>query len=611
MKRYRNYIMVLLCGYAWGLQGQLSPGKLTNAHAAYEGTTNCTLCHDLGKKVSNTKCLECHDILQARVEQDLGYHASVEVKGKDCFTCHSEHHGREFEMIRFDEKAFDHNLTGYPLTGAHKTTDCRACHQPDFIDNSEIRAIQNTFLGLSEDCLSCHEDYHQQTLGADCASCHTTEEFTGAAYFDHSESAFPLKGAHKEVSCVDCHPIETRQDKDFQVFSGIPFNNCNSCHEDVHQGDFGKNCASCHNERSFQDHRGLAGFNHVQTGFPLKGSHIKVDCAGCHNLDAGLATLFKDYPPGLPTNACAQCHDDVHENKFGNACAECHNEDAFRGNIDTDNFNHALTGYELEGKHFEVSCVDCHGAVLTDPLPHQTCLDCHEDFHEGVFVAEVPPGIEDCASCHTVEGFDLTLFDLDRHQQTAFPLDGAHLATPCFACHLNEETGEWEFRQIGQTCVDCHDNVHATAGEIPEKYYPTSDCTVCHVTDDWSSSVFDHSQTAFTLEGKHLEVSCVDCHFVAVEQRRVFSGTEATCFSCHDDQHYEQFVDDSGQTDCRSCHGFDNWEAVYFSHDNSAFPLDGKHREVACEACHQPVTVGEATFIQYKFNSFECVDCHN
>lgn len=607
MDKLRLHIILIFCSAALNLQAQLSPGKLTSAHAAYEGTTNCTLCHDLGKKVSNTKCLECHDILKERVDQDLGYHASSEVKGKDCFTCHSEHHGREFEMIRFDEDAFDHNLTGYELTGAHKKIDCRECHQPDFIERADIRENENTFLGLDDACLSCHEDYHQETLGADCTACHTTTTFEEAEYFDHNDSAFPLKGAHKEVTCVDCHPMETRNDKDFQVFKGVAFNNCSSCHEDVHKGDFGVDCASCHNETSFQNRRTLSRFDHNQTQFSLKGSHKTVDCASCHNLDVGLERVFKDHP-GLATNACAVCHEDVHENKFGTECADCHNETSFRGNVSTEDFNHSLTGYELEGKHFQVDCKECHGEVLTDPLPHETCISCHEDYHEGVFEGPEPAGIEDCASCHTVEGFDITLYDFERHQQSAFPLDGAHLATPCFACHFNEEKEEWEFREIGMDCIDCHENVHGE--EIPADYYPDDNCTACHITENWSSSNFDHSLTAFALEGAHASVACIDCHFDETAEARVFTGLGADCFSCHEDSHYNQFANAEGITDCTTCHAFENWDAVNFNHDNSAFPLDGKHKDVACEECHKPIEEDGAIFIQYKFNSFECIDCH-
>ena len=124
----RKHLLVMaflfLC-YSLGLS-QISPGKLTKAHAHLEGISQCTACHDLGAKVSEKKCLQCHTALNARVSKNSGYHASKDIKGKSCIACHSEHHGLNFEMIRFDKATFNHDLTGYSLKGAHKKQDCTA-----------------------------------------------------------------------------------------------------------------------------------------------------------------------------------------------------------------------------------------------------------------------------------------------------------------------------------------------------------------------------------------------------------------------------------------------------------------------------------------------------
>ncbi len=92
-------ILTLTFGY-----GQISPGDLSQAHAELEGMSNCTLCHDLGDKVSDRKCLECHTDIQSLINKKSGYHAESSVKAKDCFECHSDHHGRKFDMVRFDEQ---------------------------------------------------------------------------------------------------------------------------------------------------------------------------------------------------------------------------------------------------------------------------------------------------------------------------------------------------------------------------------------------------------------------------------------------------------------------------------------------------------------------------
>ncbi|MBK7009051.1 MAG: hypothetical protein IPH36_10690 [Saprospiraceae bacterium] len=129
--------ILVFCMYAaWA---QLSPGKLTKAHAKLEGLANCTQCHTIGAKLSEQKCLDCHKELKARISAKKGYHVSSAVKGKECITCHSEHHGLNFDMVRFDKKTFDHKLTGYELKGGHKIQDCAKCHKPDNITIATLK----------------------------------------------------------------------------------------------------------------------------------------------------------------------------------------------------------------------------------------------------------------------------------------------------------------------------------------------------------------------------------------------------------------------------------------------------------------------------------------
>lgn len=586
------------------LHAQLSPGDLTFSHASLEGISNCTQCHTLGKKVSNDKCLVCHEEIKSRIDQGAGYHASNEVSGKDCATCHSEHHGRRFDMVRFDEVNFNHNLTGYRLTGAHQKIDCRQCHLPDFIDEPDLKKREETYLGLDQKCAACHEDYHQNTLSNNCATCHTTTAFTPAGNFNHDQTDFALLGKHKEVECIECHQMESRNDASFQVFAGVAFANCNSCHDDVHQNNLGTNCKQCHTEQSFASTNQIRRFNHSQTNFPLKGAHQRINCADCHSLTATPATIFQD-KLGIEPNNCIACHDDVHHNKFGNTCVDCHNENSFQ-EISMADFNHNLTDFSLQGKHQGVDCRQCHTESFITPLSHNECAACHVDYHEGEFISSSPH--RDCAQCHTEDGFEITLYTLEDHNNSNFRLEGAHLATPCFACHLAEE--KWTFKDIGTNCVDCHEDIHA--GFISEKYYPNQSCESCHITESWVENHFDHNLTAFELLGVHAEQSCMACHGVDESHPNPYEGFVAlsmVCTACHDNVHDQQFAQ-NGITDCTRCHSFENWEITGFNHDNTAFKLVGKHAEIACEACHKPIEENGEIFTKYKFESFECVVCH-
>lgn len=622
MRLKRIHILLLFGLLASSATAQLSPGDLSNAHAKLEGMSNCTQCHTLGSKVSNDKCLACHKEIKGLVDKREGYHASKDVKGKDCATCHSDHNGRKFDMVRFDEKNFNHSLAGYKLEGAHAKVDCRQCHKPDNVDDPNLKKRKETFLGMGKQCLDCHDDYHQKSLANDCAKCHGMDDFKPAVKFNHDRTDFALVGKHKTVDCKECHKMELRNGKNFQHFADVPAKNCNACHNDPHASHLGNDCKQCHTEQGFGNLGSLARFNHGKTNFPLKGSHKKVDCASCHSMSAATPlNVFQDRL-GVKTNACATCHKDPHEGKFGEDCAGCHNESSFTkmaiGKLD--DFNHALTGFELAGKHAAVDCKKCHTAdSFTEPLPHNTCAACHSDYHEGQFASVEKP--LDCADCHTVDGFGESSFSLEQHAQTKFPLDGAHVATPCFACHLrSENVGEvsnlpdvgqakWRFRNIGERCVDCHTNVHKE--EIAEQWYPNQDCQTCHVTEGWSAvGGFDHAKTAFKLVGKHQQVDCQACHFTQDEPpKRRFSGMDAHCASCHEDNHAGQFLVD-GVSDCARCHGNDGWPIKKFKHDKTRFKLEGKHAVTACDKCHLPKEIEGVVTVQYKFVSFECVVCH-
>lgn len=610
MKRVAQHIAFLIMLMAMPVLGQISPGPLTDAHAELEGLTNCTKCHKLGDKVLDTKCLECHKEIQSLVNRKTGLHGNPDVVRKNCAECHGEHNGRKFDMLRFDEATFDHLITGYELEGSHATVECKECHTSGNIKDKELKKKPKTFLGLDETCLTCHSDYHQATLPGDCKQCHGMEGFKPAPLFNHDATDFALKGEHQNVECKQCHPMTTKNGATFQEFAGVAFNDCVSCHEDPHNSQLPGHCAQCHTENSFTTFSGQGNFNHNTTNFELRGSHQSLDCFACHSQSDDPLRIFQD-KKGISENKCATCHQDVHNGVYGLDCAKCHRETSFLSMRNMDFFDHTVTDYPLEGKHVGVDCRECHKQRFKDPIDFSDCKNCHTDYHHGEFTKN---GIQpDCVECHSLEhGFDYSLFTLEQHQKTNFPLQGAHMATPCFACHVDERTQKWSFRNLGNTCVECHQDIHE--GYIDAKYYPKDDCRYCHGNDNWTGVQFDHSKTHWPLDGKHLEVECRQCHFVenTTESKgwtQEFANLSTDCNTCHENVHGRVFEID-GVTDCTRCHVTDSWFPKRFDHDLTNFPLEGKHEKIACSACHEVANADGEIETIYKLGKFRCIDCH-
>jgi nitrate/TMAO reductase-like tetraheme cytochrome c subunit len=521
-------VLAIVAGTSFPSAAQISPGPLATVHSKYEGMSNCTKCHTLGAKVANEKCLSCHTELKVRIDQKKGYHSSKEISGKECITCHSDHHGEKFEIIRFNKDKFDHNLTGYTLAGAHLKQECAKCHNPEFITDKAIKSKKNSYLGLNTDCLTCHADYHQKTLPSSCFTCHNFDAFKPASKFNHTTAKFQLKGKHNAVDCLKCHKIITKDGKKFQQFTGIEFNSCTNCHADVHHNQFGQNCVQCHTVESFHSIKGM------------------------------------------------------------------------------NNFDHSKTGFLLEDKHIYLSCKSCHKTDVTAPVKHDRCTDCHSDYHNRQFVKQ--GSSMDCSDCHSTKGFENSSYTIEQHNGSNFQLQGAHLATPCLACHKKQE--KWSFRNIGIRCIDCHENIHHD--NINVKFYPESRCENCHTNEDWKQVQFDHSKTNFSLVGSHLTQACRSCHLRkntnGIESLQ-FTGLTSECINCHIDIHNKQFeVDES--TDCLRCHTPLSWDLDNFNHNSTQFKLDGKHENVACEKCHKMVTIEQKSFTLYKIKDWRCESCH-
>lgn len=489
---------------AASIETLVMPGKLIEGHVEFE--EDCSQCHAaFSKTLQRDLCITCHDHqeISEDIEAHKGFHGLFAPARKaECSFCHTEHEGRDADIIGLDSETFDHQYSDFTLEGSHQAVACDACHESD----QKYRAAES-------ECVGCHEDddNHGGQLEEDCASCHQETSWRETEFDHDKDTEFAITGAHLENECGLCHINQRYKD--------MP-TDCYSCHrvDDNHNGDNGKDCGNCHKTRSWDD----SGFDHArESEFALEGKHKEISCDSCHAGNKYDDPLKKE---------CIACHrsDDEHQGLNGEECNNCHKPTDWAKGF----FDHGRdTEFPLLGKHEEQSCQACHKARIYDVPLEVECFGCHEsdDVHEG-------DQSTDCAQCHQESGWNNdVVFD---HGFTAFPLIGLHVVAPCEACHLSAG-----FNDAGSRCTDCH------ADEDPHKGGLGTKCHSCHNPNDWQLWDFDHdTETDFLLDGAHADLNCRSCHLGKGDSRVKAS---MQCAACHrrDDTHSGQFG-----SDCARCH---------------------------------------------------------
>ena len=238
-----------------------------------------------------------------------------------------------------------------------------------------------------------------------CESCHSAESWRRVT-FDHSRTGFPLEGRHLAAGCRSCH-----KSNDFRA--PVPAS-CSACHRDVHAGEFGTRCSSCHDSRDWTSRFGPDA--HRRTGFPLTGRHAAIPCEECHldQRDRNFTRAALD---------CAMCHMADYARTTGTAldharagfstdCKSCHFPTRFKGA----RFQAHEACFQIAGgAHAGIGCLECHSS-LTSFTATGTCST----------------NTADCMRCHTCSQMT------PRHSSVAgFQCKDRK----CYECHRITTTG--------------------------------------------------------------------------------------------------------------------------------------------------------------------------
>ena len=417
----------------------VNPGPLIEGHSKLE--KDCAQCHEpFSQKTQSSLCLGCHKPIAADIAQHQGFHGRhPTISHSECRSCHTDHKGRQAEIVGLDPETFRHDLTDFALKGAHANARCDGCHKPG-------KRMRDAPL----DCVGCHkaDEPHEGRLGSECATCHSVETWRTTKAFDHGKTKFPLTGAHRDVACTTCHAGEQ--------WKGIG-NACVDCHRlgDPHGGRYGAKCETCHTTEKWAS----VHFDHDKaTKFPLRGEHRKLQCTACHKGDL--------YREKLQTN-CNSCHKehDPHRGQLGTRCERCHNEAGWRQKVA---FDHDLARFPLIGLHAAVPCEGCHVSQSFKETP-STCVACHKDtHHEGRLGTS-------CHECHNPNGW--ALWHFDHSTETRFPLTGAHAGLSCAACHREKNPTTLI---LSSECYSCHSQDDKHRGAFGRA------CGTCHSTTAFS-----------------------------------------------------------------------------------------------------------------------------
>lgn len=476
------------------------------------------------------RTVEYQDVTNPMSQEEF---AEAEVHVMDCVDCH--------------------NRVGHPFPYPERATDDAIA---DGSLSSELPYVRKMMVDLLAD------DYPNQE----------------AALAVSAEVKAQYESTYPEVAATYAAEIEQAVETAEDLIKRVVFEKPGITWESFPDNGKHKEFAGC-----FRCHDG----KHVSS----EGESIRLHCNICHSIPVTVGegarvpempvASIKEPPSHLEANFmadhrfqasddCVVCHGEI---EFGDddssfcANSACHGQAWPEVDLDA-TFSHPI---ELEGKHGEAWCHDCHEG---ERKPEYECVNCHEP-------PTRPHFGEVCQDCHTPEGFKPPDMGAFEHP---VPLAGRHATLDCLACHGAGLDLTYE-------CAVCH--------QPPSRPHFGETCQDCHTPEGFEQAIMEDFQHPVSLDGNHATVGCLACHSAGLD-------LSYDCTNCH------QPPDDHFEAPCDTCHAPAGWteSAVSITSQSPGIPhtLAGVRD---CMLCHDPqAQAAPAPGSHTSYVNEQCMICH-
>jgi len=647
---------------------------------------DCSFCH------GNNPSAETWDVLSANIAT---LHSGLDPK--NCLMCHAGQTfaGKPAPYIPMSISGVSPTkLT--PLAPPHipvlALTDCSACHGAayqagGFGPATAMSAATHAF--VSTTCDTCHDvnkSFYTGTgtplqlrpqnhitstdprmAASDCGVCHETKDWLSST----------LPAGHmpnpSNQSCATCH---AKAPNDYTAATLAPITT-------LHTG-ITKNCELCHGDYS----TALTWANNfTPKDAILTPAHIPyllgTDCIACHTTNYatggfGPATAMNVAKHAFVPTACDTCHgaaspaafytgsgtplqirptDPTHSTGLGltSDCSACHN---------TTNWNSTVLPAGHMPNPGSQACTVCHIgdlsteagyvtlasiATLHTSIPSGSCAQCHGNYSAALTwfnnftpkdailtPAHIPYTVgTDCSSCHAstyaTGGFGPTAMNVAKHAFVPTACDTCHGAASPAAFYTGtgtplqiRPTDPTHSSGLGLTsdCSACHNTTNWNSTVLPAGHMPnpgSQACTVCHIGDLSTEAGYVTLASIATLHTSIPSGSCAQCHgnySAALTWFNNFTPKDAILTPAH--------IPYNVGTDCGSCHASTYATGGFGPTAMSA----AKHAFVptACDTCHGVASpsafyTGASTALQIRPANAahssglgltgDCSNCHN